>query len=95
MPTIKITEAVRAEKLRRVDGRLVPSTTRDSEIAGFALHVTLGRSFWALHYQPRGVNPGTGKRWGGGVRYELGDGVAIPRAAARAAALAAKALAGC
>jgi integrase len=92
MPTIKITETVRAEKLRRVDGRLVPSVTRDSEIAGLALHVMRGRSFWALHYQPRGINPATGKRWGGGVRYELGDGVGIPGADARAAALAAKAL---
>ena len=92
MPVFKINEAVRAERLRRVNGQLVPSVTRDSEIAGFALLVTRKRSFWALHYQPKGVNPVTGKRWGGGMRHELGDAISTPLSDARAAALAAKAL---
>jgi len=71
MPTpVKITEPVRSARLRRP---LVPSVTKDNEIRGLALHVTSTRSFWALTYQPRGINPSTGKRWGGGVRHELGD----------------------
>jgi integrase len=88
-PVIKITEAVRAARLRRP---FVPSVTRDSEIAGFALIVTSRRGFWALVYQPRGTNPATGKRWGGGTRHELGDAHQMSVAQARAAALAAKAL---
>jgi integrase len=31
-----------------------------------------------LSYQPKGVNPATGKRWGGGVRHELGDAMLMP-----------------
>jgi integrase len=90
MPTaIKITEPVRSARLRRP---LVPSVTKDSEIRGLALHVTSTRSFWALTYQPRGINPSTGKRWGGGVRHELGDAMLMTVAEARTAALAAKAL---
>ena len=92
MPTIKITESLRTEKLRRVDGALVPSVTRDSEVPGFALHVTRKRSFWALSYQPKGVNPASGRRWGGGVRHELGDAMLMTVAEARTASLAAKAL---
>ena len=88
MPT-KITEATRSALLRRP---LKPSVTRDSEIPGLALHVTSRRSFWALSYQPKGINPATGKRWGGGVRFELGDAMTTTVSAARTAALAAKAL---
>ena len=69
----KITETMRSEALRRVDGKLTPSVLKDAEISGFALHVTASRAFWAMTYQPRGVNPATDKRWGGGVRHELGD----------------------
>jgi hypothetical protein len=54
MPTTKITEAVRSERLRRP---LKPSVTRDSEIAGLTLIVTTRRAFWAFVYQPRGRNP--------------------------------------
>jgi hypothetical protein len=86
---IKITEDVRAARLRRP---FVPSVTRDSEISGFALHVTSRRGFWALTYQPRGVNPTTGKRWGGGTRHELGDAHEMSVKGARAAALKAKGL---
>jgi integrase len=89
MPTIKITEAVRSNALRRP---LKPSVTRDSEIPGLALHVTTRRSFWAFTYQPRGVNPATGKRWGGGTRHELCDAQMMPVSEARAAALAVKAV---
>lgn len=84
----KITETVRSAALRRP---LKPSVTRD-EVPGFALHVTTQRGFWALSYQPRGINPATGKRWGGGVRHELGDALTMTVAEARTAALAAKAL---
>jgi integrase len=89
MPAIKITEAVRKARLRRP---FVPSVTRDSEISGFTLIVTSRRGFWALVYQPRGINPSTGKRWGGGTRFELGDAHQISVDEARAAALAAKAM---
>lgn len=88
---LKITENVRAARLRRVDGELVPSVTNDTEVLGFALHVVSKRAFWAVSYQPRGINPATGKRWGGGVRHELGDAYATPLSEARTAALAAKA----
>jgi integrase len=84
---IRITESVRSAVLRRP---LKPSITRDSEIPGLCLIVTTRRSFWALVYQPRGINPATGKRWGGGVRHELCDAVMMPVSEARAAALAAK-----
>jgi integrase len=86
---IRITEAVRTARLRRP---LVPSVTYDSEVSRFALIVTMERGFWALFYQPHGINPATGKRWGGGVRHELGDAMLMPVAEARTAALAAKAV---
>ena len=89
MPTIKITEDVRSAALRRP---LVPSATRDSEISGLTLIVTTRRAFWALVYQPRGINPATGKRWGGGVRHELGDAMLVTVKEARAAALAVKSI---
>ena len=60
------------------------------DIPGLCLIVTTRRAFWALVYQPRGVNPATGKRWGGGVRHELCDAMMMPVSEARAAALAAK-----
>ena len=66
MPKIerkKITENMRTDALRRVDGKLKPSVLKDAEVSGFALHVTRQRSFWALSYQPRGLNPATSKRW--------------------------------
>ena len=88
MPTpVKITEPVRSARLRRP---LVPSVTKDSEIRELALHVTSTRSFWALTYQPRGINPSTGKRWGGGVRHELGDAMLMTVEEARTDALEAK-----
>ena len=88
MPTpIRITEPVRSARLRRP---LVPSVTKDSEVRGLALHVTSTRSFWALTYQPRGINPSTGKRWGGGVRHELGDAMLMTVEEARTDALKAK-----
>ena len=73
MPTtpIKLTDTVRSARLRRVDGALVPSVTPNSEIPGFKLIVKTRRAFWCVDYQPRGVNPATGKRWGGGVRTSL------------------------
>jgi integrase len=88
MSTTKITEAVRSNALRRP---LKPAVIRDSEIPGLCLIVTTRRGFWALVYQPRGINPATGKRWGGGVRHELGDALMTPVSDARAAALAVKA----
>jgi integrase len=87
MPTIKITESVRSDRLRRP---FKPSVTRDGDIPGLCLIVTTRRAFWALVYQPRGINPATGKRWGGGVRHELGDAMLVTVSEARAAALAAK-----
>jgi integrase len=87
MPTAKITESVRSAALRRP---LKPSVTRDSEISGLTLIVTTRRAFWAFLYQPRGVNPSTGRRWGGGVRHELCDAMMMPVSEARAAALALK-----
>jgi integrase len=84
----KITEPLRSARLRRP---LVPSVTKDADTPGLALHVTTRRAFWALSYQPKGVNPSTGKRWGGGVRHELGDAMLMTVAEARTAALAAKA----
>ena len=86
---VKITEPTRTARLRRP---LLASVTRDAGVPGLALHVTTRRAFWALSYQPRGVNPATGKRWGGGVRHELGDAMLVTVAEARTAALAAKAL---
>ena len=81
MMKTKITELVRTARLRQP---LVPSVTFDAEISGFALIVTLDRDrFWALFYRLRGLNPATGKRWGGGIRHELGDAMLIPVAEAR------------
>src|ERR1700691_3273310 len=70
---VKITEAVRAAMLRRIGGKLVPDVAHDTEIRRFALIIKTERAFWALFFQPQGVNPATGKRWGGGKRVELGD----------------------
>jgi integrase len=84
----KITETLRDAVLRRP---FEPSVTRDNDVRGLALHVTTRRSFWALSYQPRGVNPTTGKRWGGGVRHELGDAMIMTVDQARTAAMKAKA----
>jgi integrase len=88
----KITEPMRTAALRRVDSKLQPSVLKDAEVAGFALHVTSRRAFWAFSYQPRGVNPSTGKRWGGGVRHELGDAMIMTVDQARTAAIKAKGL---
>jgi hypothetical protein len=85
---IKITETVRSAALRRP---LVPDVKYDSEIAGFALHLTTRRSFWALTYSPHGRHPKTSKRWGS-TRYEFGDAQTMAVTEARSAALAAKAL---
>jgi integrase len=86
---VKITEPVRSARLRRP---LKPSVTRDVDTPGLALHVTTRRAFWALTYQPRGRNPRTGRRWGGGVRHELGDAMIMTVDEAGAEALMAKAL---
>jgi integrase len=83
---------ISARALKRVNGELQPSVTRDTDIKGFALVVTARRAFWCLYFQPKGLNPTTGKRWGGGMRLELGDAFAMSLADARAAALSAKAL---
>ncbi len=88
---IKITEAVRARALRRP---LVPAVYHDTDIKRFTLVVTTERAFWAQAYQLGGVNPRTGKRYGGGTRYEIGDAVDMPLAYARAAALKVKAAVG-
>ena len=88
MPTIKINENLRSALLRRP---FKPSATRDADIAGLALIVTTRRAFWCLLYQPRGINPATGKRWGGGVRYELGDAMLVSVSEARGLALGTKA----
>src|SRR5262249_41946131 len=85
---IKITEAVRARALRRP---LVPAVYHDTDIKRFALIVRTGRAFWAQEYQLRGLNPRTGKRYGGGTRCEIGDAIDMPLAYARAAALRVKA----
>jgi integrase len=87
---MRITEVVRAARLRRADGELVPSVTNDTEVLGFSLIVTSRRAFWCIHYQPRGRRA-DGRRWGGGVRHELGDAYSTPLADARAEALAVKA----
>ena len=55
----KITETRRDTLLKRP---FAPSVTPDPDVPGLALHVTTRRSFWALSYQPRGVNPATGRR---------------------------------
>jgi|HubBroStandDraft_5_1064220.scaffolds.fasta_scaffold441775_1 hypothetical protein len=88
---LKITEAVRSARLKLVEEALVPSVTFDTDVPGFALHVTTRKAFWGVTYQPRGINPATGKRWGGGTRHEIGDAYAVPLADTRAAARAVKA----
>src|ERR1700722_1549365 len=85
---VKITEALRAKALRRP---FVPAGYSDTDIKRFMLVVTTERAFWSQEYQLRGVNPRTGKRYGGGTRYEIGDASAMPLAEARAAALMVKA----
>jgi integrase len=87
LPAIKITETVRQNRLRRP---LVPSVTKDNEVRGLALHVTSKRGFWAITYQPKGLNPATNRRWGGGVRHELGDAMLMTVSEAASAALVAK-----
>jgi integrase len=87
MPTAKITENVRTVALRRP---LKPDTIKDTEISGLCLIVTSRRAFWAFVYQPRGTNPSTGRRWGGGVRHEICDAALMPVHEARATALALK-----
>ena len=86
-PAIKITEAVRATRLRRP---FKPSVTKDVDIKGFALVVTSRRAFWCLFFQPRGRNPRTGRRYGGGTRLEIADAHEMSVADARSAALVAK-----
>jgi integrase len=88
IPRLKITDPIRDSRLKRP---LKPSKTWDKEVRGFVLIVTTRRAFWALSYQPRGINPATGKRWGGGVRHELGDAFQTSASVARARALEAKA----
>jgi integrase len=89
MPTVRITETLRSTLLRRP---LKPSVTRDVDVPGLCLVVTTRRGFWCLIYQPRGTNPATGKRWGGGVRHELCDAMMMPVSEARATALAVKSI---
>jgi integrase len=85
----KITEPVRSALLRRP---LKPSVTYDRDVPGFALIVTRTRGFWCQFYQPKGRNPSTGRRWGGGVRHELGDAMTMTVDEARTAAIKAKTL---
>ena len=68
---------------RACAGRSFPASPRTATSQDFALHVTRKRAFWAMSYQPRGHNPSTGKRWGGGVRHELGDAMLMTVAEAR------------
>jgi integrase len=89
MPAIKITETVRSTMLRRP---FKPSVTRDRDVPGLTLTVTTRRGFWSLVYQPRGINPATSRRWGGGVRHELGNAMTMTVDEARTAAMSAKAL---
>jgi integrase len=85
MPTLKITESTRQFALKRP---LVPSVTKDEELAGLSLIVTTRRAFWAQMLQPRGLRP-DGKRWAP-VRHELGDARTMTVQNARSASLAAK-----
>ena len=87
MPTIKLTEDVRALALRRP---LARNAFRDTEVKGLTLVVTTRRALWCLVYQPRGTNPATGRRWGGGTRYEFADAMLVGVAKARSLALMAK-----
>jgi integrase len=88
----RITQTTVGAAIRRdADGAFKPAVVKDDQVNGLALHVTTRRAFWALTYQPHGINPSTGKRWGGGTRFELGDAFAMPLADARTAALVAKA----
>jgi hypothetical protein len=89
MPAIRINETIRSTALRRP---FKPSVTRDRDVPGLTLIVTTRRGFWAFVYQPRGINPATGKRWGGGVRHELGDAMTMTVDEARTASMGAKAL---
>jgi integrase len=84
--TIKITEQVRAAALKLP---LVPSVTKDTELAGFQMIVTTQRAFFAQRLQPRGRAP-NGRRWPV-VRHELADAETTNVAEGRAASLAAKA----
>jgi hypothetical protein len=86
-PAIKITEAVRATRLRRP---FKPAVVKDVDIKGFALVVTTRRAFWWLFFQPRGRNPRTGRRYGGGTRLEIADAHEMSVKDARSKALAAK-----
>jgi integrase len=88
--TYEINETLREKRLSRPFGRLfTPSVTWDSAVPGFCLIVTTRRGFWCLVYQPRGVNPRTGRRWGGGVRHEIADAHEMSVKAARAGAMTA------
>ena len=84
----KIDDTLRKKRLSRP---LRSSVTWDSVVPGFRLIVTTRRAFWAVDYQPRGRNPKTGRRWGGGTRLEIADAHDMSTADARAAAMAAKA----
>jgi integrase len=85
-PRVKITEGVRDDGLSTP---LVPSITRDSQVAGFVLIVTKRAAHWCLFFQPPGRRP-DGRRWGGGARVTLGDAFLMTVKEARKAALAAK-----
>ena len=61
-PAIKITEAVRATRLRRP---FKPSVTKDVDIKGFRAWLSRpGALSGACSYQPRGTNPRTGRALG-------------------------------
>jgi integrase len=87
-PRVKVTEGVRDDRLSTP---LVPSITRDSQVAGFVLIVTKRAAHWCLFFQPPGRRP-DGRRWGGGARVTLGDAFLMTVREARNAALAAKQL---
>ena len=94
MPTVRITEDIRSAALRRPplpsSHRFRPSVTKDRDVPGLHLIVTSTRAFWALVYQARGRNPVTGKRWGGGTRYEFADAMLVGVSEAQGLALIAK-----
>ena len=59
---IKITRATvdAALKRRQKGKRLI---IRDRECLGLALIVNPGSARWECAYRPRGIDPGTGRRW--------------------------------
>ena len=95
-PPVRITEDIRDAVLRRPPPpsreRFTPSVTKDRDVPGLWLIVTRKRALWALVYQARGINPNTGRRYGGGTRHELADALLVGVKEASGLALTAKGL---